>query len=377
MASLLKAKSLLCIFGAVGITGTWVRTALDGSTEQLMKVMDDPQGRLPGSQALLQRTFTGIRDPMDHIISTLVVFWYEVVDGSHPASTAVALYFLGQLLPCILIAYTNGQRGSKPSLVSYITSSPTILRSSNAVPLEVLQRVSTLSSPALVKFLLLPAIVLGYLVPAGLMGIFSSSAGSMAHQTAIGAWNMYPLLILPILYVLRVVFSSYPVFSTGTSASASKKVHLHAVRAVNLPAIIFSFAMHFAVVAVSLVTILFPAIIKPAYLTELHPSAIFVPPLALPKATTPGDGVKGFLLWDQLIAYLVVMVVVTLELQSAWTSTQRAGSFCWSWYFPALFMTSLLLGPGTACLIVSWLRDEILFGGWIDEKEAKKAADKI
>jgi hypothetical protein len=40
-------------------------------------------------------------------------------------------------------------------------------------------------------------------------------------------------------------------------------------------------------------------------------------------------------------------------------------------------MTSLLLGPGTACLIVSWLRDEILFGGWIDEKEAKKAADTI
>jgi len=70
----------------------------------------------------------------------------------------------------------------------------TVLKSRNAVPLEVLQRVSTLSSPALVKFLLLPATVLGYLVPAGLMGLFLSSAGSMAHQTTIGAWNMYPLL---------------------------------------------------------------------------------------------------------------------------------------------------------------------------------------
>lgn len=261
--------------------------------------------------------------------------------------------------------------------LSYIISSPTVLKSRNAVPLEVLQHVSTLSSPALVKFLLLPAIVLGYLVPAVLMGIFSSSAGSMAHQTAIGAWNMYPLLILPILCVLRAVFSSYPVFSTGTSPSTPKKVHVHAVRAVNFPAILFSSAMHFAVVAVSLVTVLFPAVIHPAYLTELHPSAIFVPPLALPKATTPGGGVKGFLLWDQLVAYLVVMVVVTLELQSVWTATQRTESFCWSWYFTALLMTSVLLGPGTACLIVSWLRDEMLFGGWIDEKEAKRAADKI
>lgn len=117
MASTFQAKALLCALGIVGIWGTQVRVGLDGSTDELMKVMDDPEGRLPGSKALLQRTFSGIRYPFDHIISILVVFWYEVVDGSHPASTAVALYFLGQLLPGILLIYTNSQRGTKVSLL--------------------------------------------------------------------------------------------------------------------------------------------------------------------------------------------------------------------------------------------------------------------
>lgn len=256
--------------------------------------------------------------------------------------------------------------------LTYIITSPTVLKSRNAVSLDVLQRASTLSSPALVKFLLLPAIALGYLVPAALMGVFSSNAGSTAHQSAIGAWNMYPLLILPILSGLRVVFPP-----SASSSESPQKAHLAAVRAANIPAIIFSTAMHFAIVGVSLVTVLFPSVIAPAYRSELHPSAIFVPPLALPKATTPGSGVKGFLIWDQLVAYLVVMVVSTMELQSVWTVARGAQPFRWAWYFPALLLTSLVLGPGTASLLVSWLKDEVLFGSWIDKKEAKKAVNKL
>ncbi|KAB8261638.1 hypothetical protein BDV32DRAFT_32678 [Aspergillus pseudonomiae] len=394
MSTLLPAKSLLIALGVVGVLGTWGRTALDGSTELLTKVLDDPNGQLPGTQVPLQRTFTGIRIPIDHIISTLVVFWYEVVDGSHPSSTAVALYFLGQLLPCLVIAYTNAQRGSKSSLVrptlwltlfqvcslgvtgwiwalSYITSAPTVPKSkvSAVGSFDLLQRASRVSSPALVKQLLVPAIILGYLVPAALMGVFSSNPASTAHQSAIGAWNMYPLLILPMLYILRSIFSP-AVATTGPRA------HLHAIRAANIPTLIISVALHWSVLGVSLSTILFPSIFTPAYREELHPSAVFVPPLALSPATTPGDGVKGFLLWDELIAYLVVLVVVALELQGAWsTIPSRGGAFRWSWFLPAAFGASLLLGPGTMCLLISWLRDEILFGEWVDRKEGTKAAE--
>ncbi|GKZ33987.1 hypothetical protein AbraIFM66950_004118 [Aspergillus brasiliensis] len=394
MSTLWPAKSLLIALGAVGVLGTWGRTALDGSTELLTKVLDDPNGQLPGTQVLLQRTFTGIRIPIDHIISTLVVFWYEAVDGSHPSSTAVALYFLGQLLPCLVIIYTNAQRGSKPSLVrptlwltlfqicslgvtgwiwafSYITSAPTVPKSkvSAVGSFEPLQRASMVSSPTLNKQLLLPAIILGYLVPAALMGVFSPIPASTAHQSIIGAWNMYPFLVLPILYVLRSIFSP-------AVATTAPKAHLHAIRAANIPAAIISIAFHFSILGVSLSTIFFPSIFTPAYRTELHPSAIFVPPLALPRATTPGDGVKGFLLWDELIAYLVVLVVVAFELQGAWSTVlTRNGVFRWSWFLPAAFGSSFLLGPGTTCLLVSWLRDEILFGEWVGRTEVKKAAE--
>ncbi|OJJ78180.1 hypothetical protein ASPBRDRAFT_191427 [Aspergillus brasiliensis CBS 101740] len=392
MSTLFPAKSLLIALGIVGVLGTWGRTALDGSTELLTKVLDDPNGQLPGTQVLLQRTFTGIRIPIDHIISTLVVFWYEVVDGSHPSSTAVALYFLGQLLPCLVIAYTNAQRGSKPSLLrptlwltlfqicslgvtgwiwafSYITSAPTVPKSKVSVvgSFELLQRASTVSTPGLVKQLLLPAIILGYLIPAALMGVFSAHPASTAHQSIIGAWNMYPFLVYPILYCLSPR-ASPAVATTGP------KAHLHAIRAANIPALIISVAFHFSILGLSLSTIFFPSIFTPAYRAELHPSAIFVPPLALPPATTPGDGVQGFLLWDELIAYLVVLVVVALELQGAWSTVfqSRGGVFRWSWFLPVACGSSLLLGPGTTCLLISWLRDEILFGPWFDTKEGKK-----
>ncbi|PWY82750.1 hypothetical protein BO83DRAFT_454757 [Aspergillus eucalypticola CBS 122712] len=63
MSILLPAKSLLIVLRVVGFLGTWGGTALDGSTQLLTEVLDDPYGRLPGTWMLVHRTFTGIRLP--------------------------------------------------------------------------------------------------------------------------------------------------------------------------------------------------------------------------------------------------------------------------------------------------------------------------
>ncbi|RAL09624.1 uncharacterized protein BO97DRAFT_427261 [Aspergillus homomorphus CBS 101889] len=311
MSTLWPVKSLLIALGIVGVLGTWGRTALDGSTELLTKVLDDPNGQLPGTQVLLQRTFTGIRIPIDHIISTLVVFY-------KPSLVRPTLW-----LTLFQICSLGGTGWIWA--FSYITSALTVAKSKVSVvgSFKPLQGASTVSSPALVKQLLLPAIILGYLVPAALMGIFSSSPASTAHKSAIGAWNMYPILIFPILIfpILGILRSIFP----PAVATTGPKAHLHAIRAANIPALITSVALHFFLLGVSLSTILFPSIFTPAYLAELHPSAAFVPPLVLPPATTPGGGVKGFLMWDELFAYLVVLVVVALELQGAWSTIQPRG----------------------------------------------------
>lgn len=119
MANLIQAKSLLCLLGVVGLLGTWGRTAADGSSELLTQALDSatPQ-MLPGTEAPLLRTYTGVQ-PIDYILTMLVLFWWEVADGSHPATSAISLYYLGQLVPAAIITYTNALRGPNPSLMRY------------------------------------------------------------------------------------------------------------------------------------------------------------------------------------------------------------------------------------------------------------------
>ncbi|RAK77220.1 uncharacterized protein BO72DRAFT_403972 [Aspergillus fijiensis CBS 313.89] len=402
MSVKVQAESVLYVVGLVGMLGTWGRSALDGSTALLLRALDGSKPYiLPGTEATLRSTFTGIRYPLDCTLSVLIAFWYEAVDGSHPAASAVSLYFLGQLLPCIAIAYVNGLRGQKPSLLkptlwlllfqgctigstgflwalNYIATSPTV-RPSKQINLNTLQHTSTISSFApLVKHLLFPAIVLSYLVPAALMTLpvaRTISNSSNFHQLAIVAWNIYPLLIIASLYTLRPFLKLIaPADTTQTTPATSKKneAHIHSIRAATIPALLFSTLMHISIVAVSIATALFPTVFQPAYRRELHPTAIFIPPLAIgPQAKSPGDGVRGFLLWDQVAGYSTVMIVVMLELRSAWAA--KGWEFRWQRMIPVALGGSLLFGPGSVCLLGSWMRDEVLFGGWGQEvKQVRK-----
>ncbi|OJZ91243.1 hypothetical protein ASPFODRAFT_29640 [Aspergillus luchuensis CBS 106.47] len=64
--------------------------------------------------------------------------------------------------------------------------------------------------------------------------------------------------------------------------------------------------------------------------------------------------VKGFLLWNELIAYLVMLVVVALELHGAWSSVEpRGAAFWWSWSLSDSPGSSPLLGPGTTFLLIN------------------------
>lgn len=120
MNTILNAKTLLCALGVVGFLGTHGRTGADGSTALITEALDSPTPYdLPGTHFALRKTFTGI-PPVDFIIRMLVLFWWETIDGSHPTTSAIGLYFLGQLLPCIVVTYLNALRGNKPSLVKCV-----------------------------------------------------------------------------------------------------------------------------------------------------------------------------------------------------------------------------------------------------------------
>ncbi|KAL3468955.1 hypothetical protein BJX99DRAFT_268818 [Aspergillus californicus] len=404
----LSTKAVLCALGLLGIWGTHGHTRADGSTALLLEGLESPTYLLPGTQSALRKSFTGFQ-AFDDIIRMLVLFWWETLDGSHPTTSTIGLYFLGQALPCILIVYLNALRGEKPSLVKptlwlllfqvgsigatsfiwalvYIIGSPTVQCN---ISFDALRHSSTISDQVYV-WLLLPALALGYALPAFLMSIPSSSSAdtpalvsNMFQQYAIAVWNMYPLVVLVLVYVLRPVLSTLvPSRATAVKKSPSSKTDAHptgrrgkltALRTTNITALIFSTAMHISIVGISLSTILFPTIFRPAYINHLSPASIFLPPLASgSQALTPGDGVRGFLLWDQVASYATILVVVLGEFREVVRAVkvqgQGGGGGTWasllsSWTgIVGVVGVSLVLGPGSACLVVSWMRDEILFG---------------
>lgn len=113
----IAAKVVVCVIGLVGTLRIHGRARADGSTALLLEALDSPTPYiLPGTDSILTSTFTGFK-PLDYILRLLVLFWWETLDGSHPDTSAIGLYFLGQLLPCIVIVYLDALRGEKPSLV--------------------------------------------------------------------------------------------------------------------------------------------------------------------------------------------------------------------------------------------------------------------
>lgn len=103
-------QSLLYVLGVVGTLGTWGRTAADGTLGHILHALHgaDPY-ILPGTHSALIRNFTGVF-LIDYLLDVLVVFFWEAVDGSHPATSTIGIYFLGQLFPIIVWNYLENAR---------------------------------------------------------------------------------------------------------------------------------------------------------------------------------------------------------------------------------------------------------------------------
>lgn len=206
----------------------------------------------------------------------------------------------------------------------------------------------------------MPAVLMALPSPAVITNTF--------QQRAIVAWNVYPLIVSGLLLVFQTIAS----LASRTSNSPTRTEpaqHLDAVRLVAGLALVVSATIHVSTCAISFVTVLFPTLFKPNYIEELGPRSLFIPPLALSTTSTVGDGVRSFFLWDQAIGYLTVMVVIWQQFRAA----ACAANYSYSWIktAAAMALATGVLGPGSACLVLSWWKDELLFadgGGKISDK---------
>ncbi|KAI5867265.1 hypothetical protein GGS23DRAFT_168284 [Durotheca rogersii] len=376
------SRSLKAVFVGLGVLGTiatWGRTVGSGSLGLITAALEQDEYTLPGSACKLLPSFTGI-GPVDYLLRTLVVFFWESVDGSHPKNAAAGLYFAGQMAPTIVAIYLDGlRRGNGASLLRpvlwylvfaaaavgssgaawalvYLASSPTL---SPSVGLSALQDVSLVASP-IAASLLLPATLVAFAGTTVLMGIPSPTVVSgNFQQWAIVIWNVFPLILVAIVYALQPLLGAV---LAGRQLS-DRQAHLRAVRWLGVGSVVFGFAMHASVTAVSFSAALFPAIFAPGYAEALRPLSLAVPPIGMEVVRTPGDGIWGFMLWDQVFGFTMFMLVFLAQLQNSMRfSDQPLGSFSWARMAVVCLLSSFLVGPGTTIMAVSWLRDEVLYG---------------
>ncbi|KAL8835384.1 MAG: hypothetical protein Q9176_006955 [Flavoplaca citrina] len=375
-------KLFFYTFGLLGLLGTWGRASLDGTLVHLFDALHGSQGYvLPGTNSPLRESFTGIYWPVDYMLRVLVVVFWEAVDGSRPGTSAVGFYFLGQLFPILVGFYLDycrrghgfGSRLVVPTLwlllfqayaigstgflwaLAYTASSPT---TSTSISFEALQTAS-LASPQMILSIL-PALALGYILPAILMALPSPKLVSNDfQQLAVVFWNVFPLLVFGFLRIFGTIIPILTGQPKNRSATSPDN-HLRCVRFVSLTSLMLSADLHVAIVAGSISTLLFPALFNPKYVTELGPASVFLPPISIDRGDSVGAGFRSFFLWDQAAGYPVMIMVMIMQLRTAYMS--RGVSTSWAKMIGSAVLISLVAGPGSACLALSWWRDEILFG---------------
>ena len=114
MPSLILIRStqlLLTLTFTIGVYATWYLISYNGTAELMRDVRIRGPHIVPGTKAPLKRVFTGI-GTLDHQLTVLTLFFWEVVDGSMPNASLFCFGFAGQAVAAWTVIYIEGRRAS-------------------------------------------------------------------------------------------------------------------------------------------------------------------------------------------------------------------------------------------------------------------------
>ncbi|PKX89960.1 uncharacterized protein P174DRAFT_412656 [Aspergillus novofumigatus IBT 16806] len=369
-------EPVLYMLSVLGTYHTWGRTVLDGSLSHLLTALHGSKPYiLPGTESPLRTRITGIYWPVDYLLDVLIVFFWEAVDGSHPATSAVGIYFLAQYFSLLTGVYVDslrlGQSGKTTptrtmlwvllfqlSAIActgpfwalwYLANSPLI---TNDISFEDLRNKSR--APARQIILILPSLVLGYLLPAVAMALPSPGLVSNDfQQLALVAWNIFPVLVYLTMQVLHALLPAGTVHNQDATRRS-------AIRILNATSLLISSAVHVGLMGISFTTILFPNLWTPETIHEFHPVSLLIPPVSVTATQTVGDGVHSFFLWDQVFGYTLGILVAWLQLRTVLIARGWYRQWPWPKVLLGVVGGAMIAGPGSVCLGLNWIREELL-----------------
>ena len=62
----------------------------------MVRIRDEGPRNLPGTTASLKTSYTGIKS-LDYQLTVLTLFFWQLIDGSHPNGSLLCFHFAGQI----------------------------------------------------------------------------------------------------------------------------------------------------------------------------------------------------------------------------------------------------------------------------------------
>lgn len=94
--TLFNLKLCLLALSAAGFYTTWYLFYCNGTRSLMVHVRDVGPPILPGTDAPLKTSYTGI-GKLDYQLTVLTLFFWELIDGSLPNASLLCFHFVGQI----------------------------------------------------------------------------------------------------------------------------------------------------------------------------------------------------------------------------------------------------------------------------------------
>ena len=201
--------ALLAALSALGFYHTLYKINHNGTAHKIDATIK--AGKLPGSNQPLLTQYTHI-PYLDGFLTTLVTFFYPLVDWSHPAGSLQLYHFMGQIAAAWgLLTIESLRKGHSWRFVSYITLWGLAIQAVMfAVVGPILLITHLLTSPTISNpkirdlelekediLSIFPAIFIGFVIPTVLMAMpVSFCCGYDTKQILICIWQFFPVWVL-------------------------------------------------------------------------------------------------------------------------------------------------------------------------------------
>jgi hypothetical protein len=182
------------------------------------------------------------------------------------------------------------------------------------------------------------------------------------HQYILACWQFYPLYIYILQFAFSRLFSPNPRRTTDHKTATATNHYLSPLRTVYVFTLAFSTITHIASLTLSLSSVLFPSLFAPGIAAEFHPSHIFLPlsPFDPSKLVTLAHGCLNLLQWDSLFVSVLGLFLAVMGFRRAYAGNGLVGDV-----IKGLGL-SVLVGPGSAVLLILWRRDELVLGAGLE-----------